>query len=92
MAGHIVPPETTDSFCRCVRETGGICWDLLVQGIVALPLCRVMSSTNDCQSCFPLPGTAVSWMQRDRSFLNCFLKDSFQLHQCWFSEFGSMSR
>lgn len=51
MGGHIVPSETTGSFCRCVREIGGICWDLLVQGIVALPLCHVMSATKDCQSC-----------------------------------------
>lgn len=44
---HIVPSETTGSLFRCVRETGGICWDLLVQGTEALHLTYVMS-------CLPL--------------------------------------
>lgn len=40
---HIVPSVTTGSFSRGIREVGGICWDLLAQGIVALDLTLVMS-------------------------------------------------
>lgn len=40
---HIAPSVTTGSFSRGIREVGGICWDLLAQGIVALDLTLVMS-------------------------------------------------
>lgn len=40
---HIAPSVTNGSFSGGIREVGGICWDLLAQGVVALDLTLVMS-------------------------------------------------
>ena len=50
---HIAPSVTTGSFSTGIREVGGICWDLLAQGVVALDLTpdHVTAAARDCQSC-----------------------------------------